>query len=87
MSNQEKKSFQDIIDQVMLDNMFTDMKSLVGKEITEQAALLSVMQANLEKELEAFPNFRKDMEELQARRIVFKGKLSNIEQPESKLII
>lgn len=85
MSKEEQKSFQDIIDEVMKDTTFQDMESLVGKEIAQQAALLSVMNSNLQEELSKFPNFATDMEELRARRIVFKGNLSNIEK--SKLII
>ncbi len=76
----DKDYLQAAIDEAIKDTTFIDMMSIVGKEITEQAALLSIMQANLEKSLEAFPEFKEKMEELRARRIVFKGKLSNIEK-------
>ncbi len=52
------------LDQILEDETFKDMYTLVGKEITEQAALISIMQANLEKALEEYPNFKKNMASL-----------------------
>ncbi len=83
----ENEDFQKIIDEVMKQSIFEDMASIVGKEITQHAALLSVLQAELDESLNAFPTFKEQMKELEARRIVFKGKLSNIETPTSKLIV
>jgi hypothetical protein len=53
---------QAAIDQILEDDTFKDMLELVGAEITQQAALISLMQANLDKALEAYPTFKKDMQ-------------------------
>lgn len=53
---------QAAIDQILEEDAFKDMLGLVGQEITQQAALICIMQANLDKALEAFPTFKKDMQ-------------------------
>ncbi len=76
----EKEMMQAAIDRAMEDPTFQDMASIVGKEITEHAVFISILSAGLQSELDKFPDFQKKMEELKARRIVFKGNLSNIIQ-------
>ncbi len=57
------------INEKMLDPYFQDMFSVVGREVTEFAALVDVLRGQLEEKLAQLPTFDVDMAVLKARRM------------------